>query len=74
MYRIFIVEDDPIIARTVRQGLLQWGYDVRCAEDFSRVTQEFAAFDPQLVLLDVSLPFLTAITGAGRSAGYPRCR
>lgn len=57
MYRIFIVEDDPIIARTVRQGLLQWGYDVRCAEDFSRVTQEFAAFDPQLVLLDVSLPF-----------------
>ena len=44
MYRIFIVEDDPIIARTVRQGLLQWGYDVRCAEDFSRVTQEFAAF------------------------------
>ena len=57
MYRIFIVEDDPIIARTVRQGLLQWGYDVRCAEDFSRVTQEFAAFDPQLVLLDISLPF-----------------
>ena len=29
MYRIFIVEDDPIIARTVRQGLLQWG--IRCA-------------------------------------------
>ena len=57
MYRIFIVEDDPIIARTVRQGLLQWGYDVRCAEDFSRVTQEFAAFDPQLVLMDISLPF-----------------
>ena len=65
MYRIFIVEDDPIIARTVRQGLLQWGYDVRCAEDFSRVTQEFAAFDPQLVLLDVSLPFFNGYHWCG---------
>ena len=65
MYRIFIVEDDPIIARTVRQGLLQRGYDVRCAEDFSRVTQEFAAFDPQLVLLDVSLPFFNGYHWCG---------
>ena len=65
MYRVFIVEDDPIIARTVRQGLLQWGYDVRCAEDFSRVTQEFAAFDPQLVLLDVSLPFFNGYHWCG---------
>lgn len=74
MYRIFIVEDDPIIARTVQQGLLQWGYDVRCAEDFSRVTQEFAAFDPSWCCWTYRCPFLTAITGAGRSAGYPRCR
>lgn len=65
MYRIFIVEDDPIIARTVREGLAQWGYDVRCAEDFSRVTQEFTAFDPQLVLLDVSLPFFNGYHWCG---------
>ncbi len=56
MYRIFLVEDDATIARVVRDGLNQWGYETRCAEHFDRVAQEFAAFDPQLVLLDVSLP------------------
>ena len=34
-----------------------WGYTVRCAREFDRVLQEFAAFDPHLVLLDISLPF-----------------
>ena len=33
------------------------GYTVRCAERFDDVLSEFAAFDPHLVLLDVSLPF-----------------
>ena len=37
--------------------LERWGYTVRCAQAFDRVLQEFAAFDPQLVLLDITLPF-----------------
>lgn len=57
MNRIFLVEDDPMIARLTAQGLAQWGYDVRCAEQFDRVLAEFTAFDPQLVILDISLPF-----------------
>ena len=56
MYRIFLVEDDPIIAERVQQHLMSWGWQVRAAADFSRVMEEFAAFDPQLVLLDISLP------------------
>lgn len=56
-YRIFIVEDDAVIAQVMREHLSGWGYTVRCAEDFGNVMGEFAAFDPQLVLLDVSLPF-----------------
>ena len=56
MHRIFIVEDDAAIAAALQKHLTTWGFDVRCAEDFSRVTQEFAAFDPQLVLLDIGLP------------------
>ena len=56
MYRIFLVEDDPIIAETVQKHLESWGWQVRAAADFSRVMEEFAAFDPQLVLLDISLP------------------
>lgn len=57
MYRIFIVEDDGVIAGAVRRHLESWGYQVACAQRFDAVLEEFAAFDPQLVLLDISLPF-----------------
>ena len=49
MYRIFIVEDDEIIANLLKKNLCSWGYDVSCAEDFSNIIQEFAHRDPQLV-------------------------
>ena len=57
MYRIFIVEDDAVIAGAMRRHLESWGYQVACAERFDNVLGEFAAFAPQLVLLDISLPF-----------------
>ena len=57
MYRIFIVEDDPVIAGAMQRHLEGWGYQVARAERFDSVLSEFAAFDPQLVLLDISLPF-----------------
>lgn len=57
MYRIFIVEDDEVIARTVKNHLEKWNYTVHCVENFDEVMEEFAAFDPQLVLMDIHLPF-----------------
>ncbi len=57
MYKIFLVEDDPIIAGAVKEHLESWGYLVACAEDFKNVMAEFVAFDPQLVLMDITLPF-----------------
>ncbi len=57
MYKIFIVEDDITIASLLRECLIKWGFDARCAGDLSAVTSEFDAFEPHIVLLDVSLPF-----------------
>ena len=57
MADIFIVEDDPVIAREMDNFLTSWGHNVKCAQDFKNVTAEFADFNPQLVLLDISLPF-----------------
>ena len=65
MADIFIVEDDPVIAREMDNFLTSWGHNVKCAQDFKNVTAEFADFNPQLVLLDISLPFFN---------GYCRCR
>lgn len=57
MYKIFMVEDDEIIARSIREHLQAWNYDVCCVEDFSNVVAEFVRFDQQLVLMDITLPF-----------------
>lgn len=57
MYKIFIVEDDEVIARSMKEYLSAWDYDVHCVEDFSNVLTEFANFDPQLVIMDITLPF-----------------
>ena len=57
MYRIFIVEDDEIIAKTVKRHLESWDYETALALDFSNVLGEFLNFAPQLVLMDIKLPF-----------------
>lgn len=57
MYKIFIVEDDRIIAEKIREHLNSWGYDARCVSDFKNVISEFVKLEPQLVLMDISLPF-----------------
>lgn len=56
MYRILIVEDDFIIARTLTKHLEKWQYDVSYCQDFHNIIKDFITFDPQLVLLDISLP------------------
>jgi len=55
--RILIVEDDPVIAGAMEAHLQSWGYRVTRVRDFQNVMEEFAHAAPQLVLLDVSLPF-----------------
>lgn len=57
MYRIFLVEDDETIARLIKKHLEKWEYEISTVQDFGNVLGEFAACDPQLVLLDIRLPF-----------------
>ena len=51
------MEDDAAIASAVAGRLAAWGWSVRRAEDFTRVLEEFTAFAPHLVLLDIGLPY-----------------
>lgn len=57
MYRILVVEDDGIIAAQIAKYLTKWGYEVETVRDFADVMGQFAAYDPQLVLMDIGLPF-----------------
>lgn len=57
MYTVLLVEDDRSIAEAIKAQAAQWGLSVHLVEDFRNVMKEFLAVSPQLVLLDISLPF-----------------
>ncbi|MDY4748580.1 MAG: response regulator transcription factor [Candidatus Fimisoma sp.] len=57
MYRILVVEDDAGIAEAIAEQAAMWDLQTRCIKNFMKVTEDFAEFDPHLVLLDISLPF-----------------
>ena len=57
MYRMLIVEDDRGIGEAITRQAAVWGVEARCVADFQNVMGEFGAFDPQLVLMDITLPF-----------------
>ena len=57
MYKLLIVEDDMGIAGAIRKQAEAWEFSVHIAENFRDVTSEFAATEPHIVLLDITLPY-----------------
>lgn len=74
MYKILIVEDDNTIAKRLASHLKKWNYKTVCVRDFKNVMEEFKKTDPQLVILDIGLPFYNGFTGARRSGSCLMCR
>lgn len=56
-WKIFLVEDDKVIAEEIKRHLNFWNYEIKIAEDFQNIFDDFKSFHPDLVLMDVSLPF-----------------
>lgn len=57
LYKILIIEDDVVIANSLQKILNQWSYETKCVTDFKEVMPQVIKFNPQLVLLDISLPY-----------------
>lgn len=55
--RILITEDDPVIAEKTARHLETWGWETLRTENFADVTADVRRFEPDLILMDVSLPF-----------------
>ena len=62
MYRILIVEDDLVIAKTLCVHLQKWNLEARYVREFDDILSQFVAYAPHLVLLDLSLPFYNGFT------------
>lgn len=57
MQKIMIVEDDDIIASSIKKHLEKWNYDVFVVNNFENVLEDFRLYEPLLILLDISLPY-----------------
>ena len=57
MQKILIIEDDKVIARTLKEHLCKWDYDADFVVDFKNITEQVVSFAPQLILLDISPVF-----------------
>ena len=55
--KIMLVEDDEALAGEIGSFLRRWGYETVEARHFYRIGEEFSQQMPQLVLMDINLPF-----------------
>lgn len=56
-YKILIVEDENAIAQAEKEHLEKWDFSVHCVKDFKNVLSEAADYQPDLILLDIKLPY-----------------
>ena len=54
--RVLVVEDDPGLARVLRDNLLVDGYEVDCVDDGLRALPRARVFMPDVIVLDIMLP------------------
>ena len=64
--RVLVVEDDEEIAQVLQRSLRLEGYEVRVAGDGETALDQSAAFNPDLVILDLGLPKLDGMEVARR--------
>lgn len=55
--KIMIIEDDLVIASSLQAELLKWQYSAFYVTDFNDVMNTFTQEVPQLVLIDIKLPY-----------------
>lgn len=65
MYNIMLIEDDLTIARALQDHLEKWDYQVTLVTDFRSITEQVLRLDPQLVLLDIMLPYFNGFYWCG---------
>lgn len=72
--KVFIVEDDAVIARAVAAHLTTWQMQVQCAGNFEKITEEVEDFQPDIIIMDIKLPIIMDFTGVRKSVKRPKYR
>jgi DNA-binding response OmpR family regulator len=57
LYKLMLIEDDAQLSKLIQESLERYGYDVHQPENFTNIVEEFTKIKPDLVLLDINLPY-----------------
>lgn len=57
MYKILVIEDDKKLCEFTKEYLGRYNYEVFSINNFKKVEEEFEKVKPDLVLLDINLPY-----------------
>ena len=57
MFKIMIIEDDAALSNEIAEELIKWGHTLHVIINLENIIEEFNKFKPQLLLLDINLPF-----------------
>ena len=72
--KILVVEDDHNISDLIRMYLEKEGFEIQTAFDGGSAVETFRSWQPDMVLLDLMLPVMTAgrcAARSGRAAARP---
>ncbi len=61
--KIFLIEDDKSLVKMIESQLSRYAFETFIPQDFEKILEEFHRIEPDLVLLDVNLPFLMVFIG-----------
>lgn len=57
MFKIMVIEDDLALKNQISEELIKWGHNLHPIDNLEDILSEFKSFEPQLLLLDINLPF-----------------
>lgn len=66
MFKVFIVEDDTTISNVIAENILKSGFSCMTAKRLDDIMPEFNDYMPDIVLLDIILPFYDGFYWCGK--------
>lgn len=57
MKDILLIEDDVDLSKEISQALGNWGFNISLIDNFEAILEEFMDKKPQLIIMDINLPF-----------------
>jgi CheY-like chemotaxis protein len=74
MTRVLLVDDDDVLAEVLHEFLTEEGYETHVAHDGRDALRQLAERQPDVVLSDVMLPFLSGLELAQAMVATPAYR